>query len=131
MNLFKTRPFLVVAVAAIALAMYYWCKALRCRARRKMQATKYEYLRCVRATPVPMDKSGPPQKSDRLPSTDTLSIDVDLVNVDVVVTDQSGNPVTGLEKTNFKVFDDNAEQTVTNFSLDGRAADHRGSGGIR
>jgi VWFA-related protein len=66
--------------------------------------------------PVPMDQPGPPQKGDKLPKSDTLSIDVDLVDVDVVVTDQSGNPVTGLEKSHFKVFDDNVEQTVTNFS---------------
>src|SRR5439155_23780478 len=67
-------------------------------------------------TPIPIDKPGPPQKSDQLPKTDTLSIDVDLVDVDVVVTDQSGNPIRGLTKANFKVFDDNVEQTVTNFS---------------
>lgn len=53
------------------------------------------------------DKQGPPQ---------SLSIDVDLVNLDVVVTDNSGNPIGGLEKSHFKVFDDNVEQTITNFS---------------
>ena len=62
--------------------------------------------------PVPMDKPGPPQKD----KVTTLSIDVDLVDVDVVVTDQSGNPISGLTKANFKVFDDNIEQNVTNFS---------------
>src|SRR5579884_2592727 len=66
--------------------------------------------------PPAMDKNGPPQKGTQLPKADTLSIDVDLVDVDAVVTDNSGNPVTGLEKANFKVFDDNVEQTVTNFS---------------
>jgi VWFA-related protein len=34
----------------------------------------------------------------------------------VVVTDQSGNPISGLEKKHFKVFDNDVEQTVTNFS---------------
>jgi len=65
-------------------------------------------------TPQPIDK--PPQKEDKLPRVDSLSIDVDLVNVDVVVTDQSGNPISGLTKPNFKIFDDNVEQTITNFS---------------
>src|SRR5688572_19645578 len=46
----------------------------------------------------------------------SLSIDVDLVNFDVVVTDNNGNPIAGLEKSHFKVFDDNVEQAVTNFS---------------
>jgi len=53
------------------------------------------------------DKQGPPT---------TLSIDVDLVTFDVVVTDKDGNPIGGMEKQHFKVFDDNVEQTVTNFS---------------
>src|SRR5437879_5579991 len=50
------------------------------------------------------------------PPTTSLSIDVDLITFDVVVTDQSGNPIGGLEKQHFKVFDDDVEQTVTNFS---------------
>lgn len=45
-----------------------------------------------------------------------LSIDVDVVSFDVVVTDQSGNPISGLAKKDFKVFDNDVEQTVTNFS---------------
>lgn len=56
----------------------------------------------------PQDRSqGPPL---------ALSIDVDLVNFDVVVTDNNLNPIAGLEKSHFKVFDDDVEQTVTNFS---------------
>ncbi len=66
--------------------------------------------------PEPMDKAGPPQKSDRPPVVDSISIDVDLVDVDVVVTDNSGNPISGMTRENFKVFDDNVEQKITNFS---------------
>ena len=46
----------------------------------------------------------------------TLSIDVDLVSFNVVVTDKNGDPISGLEKQHFKVFEDNVEQTITNFS---------------
>ena len=46
----------------------------------------------------------------------SLSIDVDLINLDVVVTDNNNNPISGLQKEHFKVFDDNVEQTITNFS---------------
>ena len=67
------------------------------------------------ATPQPMDKNAPPQK-DQVPRVDSLSIDVDLVDVDVVVTDPSGNPIGGLTKEHFKVFDENVQQTITNFS---------------
>jgi VWFA-related protein len=59
-------------------------------------------------------QSSPPQKA--LPRADALSIDVDLVNVDVVVTDNDGNPLSGLTKDQFKVYDDNVLQQVTNFS---------------
>ena len=61
------------------------------------------------------DKNGPPQK-DGPPRVESLSIDVDLVDIDVVVTDNSGNPIGGLTKANFKIFDDNVEQKITNFS---------------
>jgi len=64
------------------------------------------------------DRNGPPTKGtkpDNLPQT-SLSIDVDVVSFDVVVTDQNGNPVGGLQKQHFKVFDNDVEQEVTNFS---------------
>ena len=46
----------------------------------------------------------------------TLSTQSNLVNVDVLVTDNNGNPITGLGKQNFKVLDDGVPQSVTNFS---------------
>src|ERR1043166_6104299 len=67
--------------------------------------------------PSPSDKKAtPPQKGEDVPQAPSLSIDVDLINFDVVVTDQSGNPISGLEKKHFRVFDDDVEQTVTNFA---------------
>ena len=56
------------------------------------------------------------KKTDADRPQTSLSIDVDLVSLDVVVTDNNGNPISGLEKQHFKVFDDNIEQTITNFS---------------
>jgi len=59
----------------------------------------------------------PPSRDGQVqPRGGALSIDVDLVTLDVVVTDKNNNPITGLEKRNFRVFDDNVEQTITNFS---------------
>jgi Ca-activated chloride channel family protein len=66
--------------------------------------------------PSPQDKKPAPSKSEDIPQGPSLSIDVDLVNFDVVVTDQSGNPISGLEKNQFKVFDNDVEQTISNFS---------------
>jgi len=42
------------------------------------------------------------------------SIEVRVVNVDVVVTDRAGNPVTGLTKDDFEIFENGKPQTVTN-----------------
>ncbi len=43
------------------------------------------------------------------------SIDVRVVNVDVVVTDRAGNPVPNLTKDDFEIIEENKAQTITNF----------------
>jgi VWFA-related protein len=64
------------------------------------------------------DQTGPQNNSTKANGSPeaALSIDVDLVSFDVVVTDQSGNPIGGLGKKDFKVFDNDVEQTVSTFS---------------
>ena len=42
------------------------------------------------------------------------SIEVRVVNVDVVVTDRAGNPVTGLTKDDFEILDNGKPQKITN-----------------
>ena len=43
------------------------------------------------------------------------TIEVKVVNVDVVVTDRAGNPVRGLTKDDFELFENRQPQTITNF----------------
>jgi VWFA-related protein len=43
------------------------------------------------------------------------TIEVHVVNVDVVVTDRAGNPVPGLTKDDFEVLEDGKPQPITNF----------------
>lgn len=62
---------------------------------------------------VPRAKT--PEKKDILPKSD-IRIDTNLVLVPVTVTDPMNRFVTGLEKENFKVFDEKKEQIVTQFS---------------
>ena len=45
-----------------------------------------------------------------------LSVDVDVVSFDLVVVDKNQSLIKGLEKRDFKVFDDNVEQTITGFA---------------
>jgi len=48
----------------------------------------------------------------------TLSVNVDLVNVLFTVSDNKGKFITGLKKDFFKVFEDGKLQSITNFSAD-------------
>jgi VWFA-related protein len=59
--------------------------------------------------------SNPPEKIDPN-EVFTLTTSTNLVNVDVLVTDNNGNPIPGLSKTNFKLADEGVPQSITNFS---------------
>lgn len=50
------------------------------------------------------------------PAKANIRIDTNVVQIPVTVTDQLNRFVTGLEKENFRVFEDKAEQTVSYFS---------------
>lgn len=45
----------------------------------------------------------------------TLSTTTNLVNVNVLVTDNVGNPIPTLNKDNFRIFDDGVQQSLSNF----------------
>ncbi|HUP50061.1 MAG TPA: VWA domain-containing protein [Thermoanaerobaculia bacterium] len=42
-------------------------------------------------------------------------IDVRVINIDVVVTDRRGNPVTGLTRDDFEIFENNVPKPISNF----------------
>ena len=47
-----------------------------------------------------------------------IQVDVNMVLLDVTVTDASGRVVTGLDRSNFRVFDDRVEQQIVSFSTE-------------
>jgi Ca-activated chloride channel family protein len=59
----------------------------------------------------------PPSKKDSLPNAN-IRVDTSLVLVPVTVYDPLNRPVSGLEKENFRVFDNKVEQTITQFAMD-------------
>lgn len=68
----------------------------------------------------------------------SLRVDSKLVLVPVSVMDERDHPVTGLERENFRVFDDGMERAITSFSMEDEPAaiglifDHSGSvAGVR
>jgi VWFA-related protein len=58
----------------------------------------------------------PPQQEERI--RPTLRVDTSLVLVPVTVNDPLNRPVNGLEKENFRVFDNKVEQKITQFAMD-------------
>jgi hypothetical protein len=56
-----------------------------------------------------------PNQEEKKPQY-SISVEAPVVNVDAVVTDQDGNILSGLKKENFRVLDDGAPQTITNFA---------------
>lgn len=83
-------------------------------------------LLCLLA-PLPALADDPPRSNDQaIPATlpertssrsdRTIRVDVDLVLVSVTVTDPYNRLVTGLEKENFKIFENQAEQDILHFS---------------
>src|SRR5881227_2557408 len=60
----------------------------------------------------------PSQKREGAPEKDdVVRITSNLVQVDAVVTDKKGNPVTDLRPEDFEIYEDNRPQKITNFSF--------------
>src|ERR1035437_5143738 len=58
----------------------------------------------------------PAPAPEQAPGGYSISVTVPVVSVDVVVTDNNGNYLTGLKKENFRITEDGAVQTITNFA---------------
>ncbi len=58
------------------------------------------------------------------------TIDVNIVNVEVVVTDKSGQPVTGLTRDDFEILEDGKPMAVTNFYAVDQPAVNLGEGDV-
>jgi Ca-activated chloride channel homolog len=63
----------------------------------------------------PRKKPAPPKEQA---PTATLRVDSNLVLIPVSVNDALNRPITGLEKENFKLFDDRVEQTISQFAME-------------
>jgi len=75
----------------------------------------------------------PRPKPDEHPARPNLRADSNLVLVPITVVDARNHPVTGLERENFRVFDDGVERPIAAFAMDdepvalGLIFDHSGS----
>src|SRR6266702_6699259 len=62
------------------------------------------------------DKQPPQAPPEQTPGGFAISVTVPVVSVDVVITDNNGNFLTGLKKANFRITEDGAAQSITNFA---------------
>jgi VWFA-related protein len=67
--------------------------------------------------PVNVLTPGSGQQGQKPPDQYTLSVEVPVVNVPVVVTDDRGDIITGLKASNFRVSEDGVLQNISNFSV--------------
>jgi VWFA-related protein len=65
------------------------------------------------APPAPQAPAAPPQKPQEAGAS--ISVEVPVVTLDVIATTSHGDLLTGLKKENFRVTDNGAAQTITNF----------------
>jgi VWFA-related protein len=67
----------------------------------------------------PSRKQGPPPAQDEQEKPQgrtAISVAVDLVSINALVTDPKGNVLVGLKPDNFTIYEDNVKQEITNFS---------------
>jgi len=81
-----------------------------------LPAGELQALAQAQQPPPPPQQPDKQEKKPEQPGEFAISIEVPLVTVDVVVTDNSGNFITGLKKDNFRILEDGVPQTITNFS---------------
>ena len=68
--------------------------------------------------PSPTETSDPSQSSSAPIEVPSFSVEVQLVNIIATVGDKKGNPVRGLNRDDFLVYEDGKLQQITNFSAE-------------
>jgi VWFA-related protein len=65
-----------------------------------------------------IQKTSPQEPNDQevIKGQSAISVSVDLVSLQVLVTDTKGNVLTGLKPENFTIYEDNVKQEISNFS---------------
>ncbi len=86
--------------------------------RRQMLAAigcLYPFRALAQVAITPRERPEPKAEERQRP---TLRVDTSLVLIPVTVNDPLSRPVTGLERDNFRVFDDKVEQKITQFAME-------------
>ena len=102
--------FSVVVLAVLATALVF---PLAERPARAQAPTGPQPGTQPQQNPAPVKT---PDASQKPPEAGVaIAVDVPIVTLDVVATTQHGDIIPGLKKENFRILDDGAPQTITNF----------------
>ncbi len=112
MRFMAMRPFILAACMLMVVALAVATPKTRPGAPQTSPSSAPGQAQPPSQPPVPAAS----QDSDSQQPGYAISMTVPVVNVDVVVTDNDGNYLTGLKKENFRLTEDGAPQTITNFS---------------
>src|SRR5579862_2367558 len=66
---------------------------------------------------IPSKLSSRATKDNEAPSDATFKAETNIVNFDVQVLDNNGNPIPNLPRDRFRILEDNVPQTLTQFSV--------------
>ena len=111
----------VVAVLALASFPSAWFAQSQPQSQSEQQPTSGPQPNVGETVLVPKKTQPAPVQPEKKPEKInpneiyTLSTSTNLVNVDVMVVDNSGNPIPSLGKKNFQISDDGVPQAITNF----------------
>jgi VWFA-related protein len=83
---------------------------------KRVSSTVAVLLMAVSVLLSAQSQSAPPPQSE--PQSFKFRTGIELINVNATVTDQAGRFVSGLNKDDFRVFDDEQPQTVTHFNAE-------------
>jgi VWFA-related protein len=110
----KLRIWLLALIAAgIAVASFWYLPVIR-----DVLPEAYAQEPAKRqGPPLRRNKSdAPEQEQDRPKGQTAISVAVDLVSLQVLVTDPKGNIITGLKPENFAIYEENVKQEISNFA---------------
>jgi len=120
------RTWIIASLAGVTLIFGVWAQdgpnsqssETVAQPRRKTADTTPTPASSSDDLPKIPSKLSPKATKDNEPATDvTFKSDTNIVNVDVQVIDNHGNPIPNLTKANFRILEDNVPQTLSQFSI--------------
>jgi VWFA-related protein len=113
----STRTVILVLILNLILALGVvsqrgWMASVAPQSALAQDSPKSQKPPLRRPKTIPGDE----EDQDKPSGQTSIAVSVDLVSLQVLVTDKKGNVITGLKPENFTIYEDNVKQEITNFS---------------